>query len=150
MRYLAEVTRPALERGRARSGARSLEGFELAGPVFTCTGRDEAELGRAAKGTREQIAFYASTPAYRPVLDQHGWGDLQPELTRLSKEGRWADMGDAIDSEILSAFAAVGDPVTVGKELRQRWSPLASRITLYAPYPHDPTLLALVADAARG
>jgi probable F420-dependent oxidoreductase len=149
-RYLAEVTRPALERGRARAGAGSLEDFELAGPVFACAGRDEAELTRAVKGTREQIAFYASTPAYRPVLDRHGWGDMQPELTRLSKEGRWADMGDVIDNEILAAFAVVGDPVTVGKGLRDRWSPLASRITLYAPYAHDPAVLALVADAARG
>jgi probable F420-dependent oxidoreductase len=147
--YLAEVTRPALERGRTRSGAGSLSGFELAGPVFTCAGRDEAELAAAVRGTKEQIAFYASTPAYRPVLDRHGWGDLQPELTRLSKDGRWADMGDAIDGEILATFAVVGDPATVGKGLRQRWSPLASRITLYAPYPHDPAVLALVADAAR-
>jgi hypothetical protein len=89
-------------------------------------------------------------PPTGPVLEQHGWGDLQPELTRLSKEGRWADMGDAIDDEMLSAFAVVGDPATVGKGLHDRWSPLASRITLYAPYAHDPIVLALVAEAARG
>ncbi len=109
-RYVREVTLPALERGRAKAGKGDLDGFTVAGPAFTCVGRDEAELAVAIKGTKDQIAFYASTPAYRPVLDLHGWGDLQPELTRLSKEGRWSDMGDAIDDELLHAFAVVGEP----------------------------------------
>ena len=73
-------------------------------------GATKRELATAIKGTKDQIAFYASTPAYRPVLDLHGWGDLQPELTRLSKEGRWSEMGDAIDDELLHAFAVVGEP----------------------------------------
>ncbi len=58
-------------------------------------------MAKAAKGTREQIAFYGSTPAYRPVLELHGWGDLQGDLNRLSKEGRWEEMGTLIDDEIL-------------------------------------------------
>jgi probable F420-dependent oxidoreductase len=148
-RYLTEVTVPALQRGRARSGNPSLDGFELAGLAFACAGRDEKELSVAVKGTKEQIAFYASTPAYRPVLELHGWADLQPELNKLSKEGRWTQMGDAIDDDILSAFAVIGDPVTVGRGLRDWWFPVASRITLNAPYPHDPAVLALVAEAAR-
>jgi probable F420-dependent oxidoreductase len=147
-RYLAESTLPALEAGRRKAGS-TLEGFEIAGPAFACAGRDEAELARAVQGTKAQIAFYASTPAYRPVLELHGWGELQPELTRLSKEERWQEMGDAIDDEVLHAFAVVGDPKSVGAGLKQRWSTVATRITLYTPYPHDPELLALVADAAR-
>ena len=118
-RYLREVTLPALRRGRAAAGHADLDGFAIAGPAFTCTGRDERELAAAIKGTKDQIAFYASTPAYRPVLDLHGWGDLQPELTRLSKEGRWSEMGDAVDDELLHAFAVVGEPAAVGRGLRR-------------------------------
>ncbi len=147
--YLADVTVPALTKGRAAAGHDGLEGFQIVGPVFTCTGRDEKELADAVRGTKAQIAFYASTPTYRPVLDHHGWGDLQPELTRLSKEGRWHEMGDVIDDEILAAFAIVGDPVAVGRGLQERWGEVAARITLYTPYDCDPETLNMVAAAAR-
>ena len=56
---------------------------------------------------RQQIAFYGSTPAYRPVLELHGWGDLQPELNTLSKRGEWVKMGELIDDDMLNAFAVV-------------------------------------------
>jgi probable F420-dependent oxidoreductase len=147
-RYLREVTLPALERGRAKAG-KPLAGFTLAGPAFTCTGRDEEELAAAIAGTKARIAFYASTPNYRPVLELHGWGDLQPELTRLSKRGRWAEMGAAIDDEMLHAFAAVGEPREAGRRLRERWGGTASRITLYAPYESAPQTWPLVVDAIR-
>lgn len=147
--YLNEVTLPALLRGRAKAGHQSLDGFHIAGPAFTCTGRDEKELEAAVRGTKAQIAFYASTPAYRGVLEHHGWAPLQPELTRLSKEGRWAEMGEAIDDEVLAAFAVVGDPVSVGRGLRERWGGTASRITLYTPGGCSTEALKAVADAAR-
>lgn len=148
-RYMHEVTLPALVRGRAKAGKPSLDGFVIAGPAFTCTGRDEGELAMAIKGTKDQIAFYASTPAYRPVLELHGWGDLQPELTKLSKAGRWSEMGDAIDDELLHTFAVVGEPEAVGKALRHRWSPVADRITLYATYGSDPAIWPLVVSAIK-
>jgi len=131
--YLREVTLPALARGRAAAGRDSLDGFTIAGPAFTCVGRTEEELAVAIRGTKEQIAFYASTPAYRGVLEHHGWGDLQPELTRLSKEGKWQEMGDVIDDDIVRTFAAVGDVPTVARELRERWD-TATRLSFYMPY----------------
>jgi probable F420-dependent oxidoreductase len=148
-RYLREVTLPALRRGRSAAGHADLTGFAIAGLAFTCTGRDERELAVAIKGTKDQIAFYASTPAYRPMLDLHGWGDLQPELTRLSKVGRWSEMGDAIDDELLHAFAVVGEPTDVGRGLRERWGDLVTRITPYATYPADAALWPAVIDALR-
>lgn len=148
-RYLTEVTLPALERGWARAGRNGSDSFDLAGPVFACVGRDDKELATAVKGTKDQIAFYASTPAYRPVLDLHGWGDLQPELTRLSKEGRWSVMGDAIDDEILHEIAVVGGPGEVGEGLARRWGSVASRITLYATYQVDPSVWPDVMSAIR-
>src|SRR5439155_17299805 len=103
--------------GAARAGR---EGdCALCGPVFACVGRDEAELAAAVRASRQQLAFYASTPAYRPVLDLHGWGDLQPELTDLSKQGRWDEMGPLIDDEILDTFAVIGAPSDVVTGLRR-------------------------------
>jgi probable F420-dependent oxidoreductase len=136
--YLRDVTFPALASGRAKSG-RSLDGFAIAGQAFTCVGRTEEELSRAIRGTKEQIAFYASTPGYRGVLEHHGWGDLQPELTRMSKEGKWKEMGDLIVDDVLHTFAAVGDVPTVAQQLRERWTAV-SRLSFYMPYTADPAL----------
>jgi probable F420-dependent oxidoreductase len=134
--YLREVTIPALQRGRLAGGAGSLEGFTIAGPAFTCVGRNDEELDAAIRGTKEQIAFYASTPAYRGVLEHHGWGDLQPELTRMSKEGKWKEMADVIDDDVVRTFAAVGDVPTVARQLRERWG-VATRLSFYIPYRAD-------------
>jgi probable F420-dependent oxidoreductase len=134
--YLREVTIPALERGRLAGGAGSLDGFTIAGPAFTCVGRNDEELDAAIRGTKEQIAFYASTPAYRGVLEHHGWGDLQPELTRMSKEGKWKEMADVIDDDVVRTFAAVGDVKTVARQLRERWD-VATRLSFYIPYRAD-------------
>ncbi|MCU1396425.1 MAG: putative oxidoreductase [Ilumatobacteraceae bacterium] len=136
-KYLREVTLPALSRGRAKAG-KSLDGFEIVGPSFVVTGNDEAELAAAAAGTRQQIAFYGSTPAYRSVLDLHGWGGLQEELNALSKQGKWAEMGDAITDEILHTFAVVGEPESIAPELHERYGDVIQRISIYAPYRSDP------------
>src|SRR5262245_4877599 len=119
-KYLREVTIPALERGRTKAG-KTMDGFEIVGPSFVVTGTNEDELASAAKGTRQQIAFYGSTPAYRPVLEAHGWGGLQDELNSLSKQGKWVEMGDLIDDEILTTFAVVGEPEQLAPELHKRY-----------------------------
>jgi probable F420-dependent oxidoreductase len=136
-KYLREVTIPALERGRAKAG-KTLEGYDIVGPSFVVTGTNDQELEAAAKGTRQQIAFYGSTPAYRPVLEIHGWGGLQDELNALSKQGKWEEMGTLIDDEILNTFAVVGTPEEIGPELHRRYGDVISRISFYAPYKSDP------------
>lgn len=136
-KYLREVTLPALERGRAKAG-KTLDGFEIIGPSFVVTGADEQQMIAAANGTRQQIAFYGSTPAYRGVLDIHGWGGLQDELNTLSKLGKWVEMGGLIDDEILNTFAVVGEPEQVGSELHRRYGDVIQRISFYAPYQSDP------------
>jgi probable F420-dependent oxidoreductase len=135
-RYLREVTLPALERGRAKVG-KTLEGFEIAGPSFVVTGNDDAELREAATGVRQQIAFYGSTPAYRGVLDVHGWGAKQDELNALSKQGQWAAMGDVVDDEMLDAFAVVAEPEQVATAILGRYGDVVSRISFYVPYHSD-------------
>jgi probable F420-dependent oxidoreductase len=136
-RYLREVTLPALQRGRAKAG-KTMEGFEIVGPSFVVSGNNEAELAAAAAGTRQQIAFYGSTPAYRAVLDLHGWGGLQDELNTLSKQGKWVEMGNLVDDEILNTFAVVGEPEQIAPELLQRYGDVIQRISFYAPYKSDP------------
>ncbi|MSV93610.1 MAG: TIGR03617 family F420-dependent LLM class oxidoreductase, partial [Actinobacteria bacterium] len=136
-KYLREVTIPALERGRAKAG-KTMDGFEIVGPSFVVSGNDERELERASIGTRKQIAFYGSTPAYRPVLELHGWGDLQDRLNSLSKQGQWDEMGTLITDEVLNTFAVVGEPERIAPELTRRYGDVIQRISFYAPYKSDP------------
>jgi probable F420-dependent oxidoreductase len=137
-RYLREVTVPALMRGRAKAGKADLEGFEIVGPSFVVTGANDDELNKASQGTRQQIAFYGSTPAYKPVLDLHGWGGLQDELNAMSKQGKWVEMGNLVDDEILNTFAVVGEPERIAGELHRRYGDVIARISFYAPYRSDP------------
>ena len=147
-RYLREVTLPALEEGRAKSGA-TLVGYEIAGVPFVATGANDEELATACAGVRGQIAFYGSTPAYRAVLKLHGWGGLADELHRLSIEGRWAEMGPLVTDDVLAAFAVIGKPAEVGAELIRRYGDLMTRMTFYTPYEIEPRVLAQIAMDVR-
>lgn len=147
-RYLREVTIPALARGRAKVG-KTMEGFEIVGPSFVVTGSDQAEMDAAVAGTRQQIAFYGSTPAYRNVLDIHGWGGLQEQLNTLSKQGKWVEMGNLIDDEILNTFAVVGEPEQIASELHKRYGDVIQRISFYAPYKTDPVRWQKVLDDVK-
>ena len=80
--------------------------------------------------TARQIGFYGSTPAYRGVLEVHGWGPLQEELNRLSKQGRWTEMMGLVDDELFDAIAVSGTPAEVGRRLRERNAGFADRTTL--------------------
>ena len=136
-KYFREHTLPALERGMTKSG-RDRKEFEISGPAFVVTGVNEKEMERAAAATRQQISFYGSTPAYRGVLETHGWGELQEDLNVMSKRGQWTEMGKLIDDDILDAFAIVGAPEEVGPKLKERYGGLVDRISFYAPYESDP------------
>ena len=136
-KYLREVTLPALARGRAKAG-KTMDGFTIIGPSFVATGFDEGQLVAAKAGTRQQIAFYGSTPAYRGVLEIHGWDGLQEQLNALSKQGKWVEMGDLITDEMLNTFAVVGEPEVIAPELHARYGDVIDRISLYTPYTTDP------------
>jgi len=136
-RYLREVTLPALERGAAKAG-RSVADIEISGPAFVVTGATEEEMVKSTAGTKQQIAFYGSTPAYRPVLELHGWGGLQDDLNKMSKEGKWKEMGELITDEILHTFAVVAEPEKVAAGLEERYGDVVQRISFYAPYASDP------------
>lgn len=123
--YLREVTLPAIGRGLEKSG-RSRDEFEVIIPAMVVAGASEDAFERSAAAVRSQVAFYASTPAYRPVLELHGWGDLQAEAHRMTREGRWDDMASLITDEILDAFAIVSEDIQrVPALLAERYGGLA-------------------------
>jgi probable F420-dependent oxidoreductase len=121
------VTMPAVQRGLERSG-RDRQAFQVACPVFVVTGNDDAELTLGAASVRKQIAFYGSTPAYRKVLELHGWGDVAIELHRLSLQGEWDAMGALIDDEMLDAFAVVATYDKLATALQNRCDGVIDRV----------------------
>ncbi len=135
-RYMREVTLPALERGLAKAG-KTRDGYEISYPAMVVTGGTEEETQAAKFAVKSQIAFYGSTPAYRPVLELHGWGDLQSELNVLSKKGEWVQMAGLIDDEVVDAFAVEAPPSEIAKTLSARFGDIVTRITFYAPYRMD-------------
>jgi probable F420-dependent oxidoreductase len=135
--YLSERTRPALR--EARGG--DLGDFTVCLSAMVVLGADEAARSRAEQAVKGQIAFYASTPSYRAVLELHGWGELADQLNALSRRQAWAEMTALISDEVLETFAVTGD---VAAGLRDRFGGLVDRISLYTPYEVDPALTAQV------
>ena len=136
-RYLREVTVPALERGLAKVGKTRADAT-ISYPGMVVTGTTEAEWEASTKAVKAQLAFYGSTPAYKPVLDLHGWGDLQAELNTLSKRGAWAEMADLIDEDMLNAFAVVGELDELPAKILARFGDVVDRFSFYAPYDLEP------------
>ena len=147
-RFLGEATMPGVRAGLAASG-RSTAPFAVVPEVIVSAGEDPADH----EATRRLLAFYGSTPAYRPVLDIHGWGDLQPELNALSKQGRWAEMGGLITDEILHTIAACGTPRQIAEHIRARVGATggqADTVCLYQPGPIAAETLAAIVDELTG
>ena len=125
-KYIREVTLPAVEEGLKRSG-RSRENFEIIYSPFIISGKDEETFEAQKLATKNRIAFYGSTPAYKNVLGVHGWGDMQIELNKMSKQGLWKEMGEMITDEMLNTFGVMGEPDTITGEIKKRYGDFADR-----------------------
>ena len=134
--YIESVTLPAIERGLAKSG-RTRDDFELSYAPFVVTGRDDAEFARNMKATKERIAFYGSTPAYKGVLDAIGAGDLQGELNAMSKQGRWQEMGTLIDDDLVAHFGVIGEPGEIAPAMLSRYANFVDRTSASFPVTDD-------------
>ena len=146
--YLREVTLPNLTQGSAAAG-RDRSDVEVALPVFVVTGHDAEQRAAAKAMVKEQLAFYGSTPAYRAVLDQLGWGDLHEELHQRSTHDGWDRMPQLITDEVLDAFAVVADPPEVGAAIVARYGGVVDRVSLSTTFAFDDASLAQVrADLA--
>jgi probable F420-dependent oxidoreductase len=141
---VAEITLPAIERGIASAG-RARKDVKLSFQIMVASGANDQEVERTRNLTKGQIAFYGSTPAYRVVLEAHGWGDLQPELNALSKRGQWAEMTGLITDEMLEAVAICAPMDRVAARVRERCGQLADRVSLLAHWSRDPEPWAQVA-----
>ncbi len=146
-RHMRERTWPAIDAG-LRAAGRTRDDVEVTAEVIVGVGRDDEELA-AARNVRWLLAFYGSTPAYRPVLDVEGWGELQPELNERSKRGEWATMPSLITDEMVATLAVHGTPDAVAAEIVARYGD-CDRVCAYFPgYPAGDDLLADFVAAMR-
>ncbi|HEY5266180.1 MAG TPA: LLM class F420-dependent oxidoreductase [Acidimicrobiales bacterium] len=130
-RYLREVTLPALERGFAKSG-RDHSTFQISFSGMVVTGDSDLERQEASTAIRKQLAFYGSTPAYKGVLDLHGWHDLQPQLNELSRSGEWDAMTDLITDDVLDTFSVVAPVGEVARRVTDRFGDVIDRFSIYS------------------
>lgn len=136
-RSLLELTLPALERGAERSG-RSLDDLEIVCVTIIVTGRDEAQFTHSREAVRKQLAFYGTTPAYTPVFELHGYGEVAPELRRLARDDRWDEMAELIPDDLIETIAVVGEPAEVAAKLAERLAGISDSVALVNNRAPDP------------
>jgi probable F420-dependent oxidoreductase len=134
-RYIHEVSKPSVHRG-LQAGDRAEGDCSVSLMGFVVSGDTDDELSAAADAVRQQIGFYGSTPAYRPVLELHGWGDLAATLSDLARRGgeAWATMGSLISDEVLSEFAVIAPRAELAAAIRRRFEGVVDRFSFYVPY----------------
>jgi len=146
--FLDGVTKPALERGLASAG-RTRRDLSVSLQVLVASGRDADEIERARGAVRAQIAFYASTPAYRGVLESCGRAELHPRFHALSRRGDWRAMAGLVDDELLEAVAVCAAPGALAERIAGRCAGFADRVSLVAPWQRDAGVFAGVVRALR-
>lgn len=147
-RSLEQLTMPAIAEGLARVG-RSRSDIEITAVTIVVTGRSEEEFVRSREAVREQLAFYGTTPAYRPVFELSGRGDLHVELKRRGAAGEWSAMSELIDDEFLAEVAVVGEPHEIAPQLRRRLGGITDHVSLVNNRAPDPRHFAEVVAQLR-
>ena len=142
--FIEQTTMPALQRGLDRAG-RTRADIQIAFPIMVVAADTDDELARGVDGMRARLAFYGSTPAYKRVLDTHGWGDLQPELNTLSKRGAWPEMSALITDGMVDELCIVGKPAEIPEKLLARYGDIVDRASFDTGKPDN----ALIGDMAR-
>jgi probable F420-dependent oxidoreductase len=133
VKYINEVVRPQIASGAERAGRPAAE-IALVSSVFAITGPNDAAIEATRAMAREQIAFYASTPTYRVVLECHGWQDVGEQLSRLAAAKRWGEMGALINDQMLDVFTVTAPLGQIGAALRARYHGVLDRVFSYMPY----------------
>src|ERR671916_1289081 len=131
--YLRKTVKPAIAGGARRVG-RGPESVELATSVFVVSGESDEEIGEQREKLRAQLAFYASTPTYRTVLETHGWEEVGEKLGKLARDKKWSEIPGLVTEEMLGACAVEAAPDELGPALRERYAGLIDRIALYIPF----------------
>jgi len=126
-RYLREVILPAIQDGADKAG-RKREEIKVSVTAFVVTSPEESAF------VRSQIAFYASTPSYRPVMALHGWQEVAERLSALAARGEWGEMPKWVSDDMLQTLAVVAQPADLPAALLERYRSLADRLALYTPF----------------
>lgn len=126
-RYLREVILPSIEAGAEKEG-RKRQDVSVSVTAFAATTPEDANFARA------QVAFYASTPSYRAVMELHGWGEVAEQLSTHAAKGEWAEMPMLITDEMLNEFCLVTDDANLAAGLKSRYEGIADRLALYTPF----------------
>jgi probable F420-dependent oxidoreductase len=145
-KYLREYVQPSVNAGLEASGRRR-EAFTYYTATFVIVGDSDEDIAKQRRAVKEQIAFYASTPAYAPVLAAHGWQELGPRLHERVARGDWKGLSALVSDEMLDTFALSGSYETIGAKIKERYQGLLDRVALYQPYPvrpDDPRIAALI------
>lgn len=148
-KYIREVTLPAVDRGLAKSG-RSREDFEISYTPFLISGKDEQTFEAQKQAAKNRISFYGSTPAYKNVLGVQGWGDMQPELNAMSKQGKWAEMSELVTDEMLNVFGIMDEPGNVVPTMKARYGDFVDRTSGGFTFVDTETRTQMVADLRAG
>ncbi len=130
VRYLREVILPAIDEG-AKKEKRKRKDVSVSVTAFVATTPEEMNFARA------QIAFYASTPSYRPVMDLHGWAGAAEKLSAHAAKGQWAEMPMLITDEMLNEFCLMTEENRLADELKERYAGVADRLNIYTPFVPD-------------
>jgi probable F420-dependent oxidoreductase len=127
--YLDQVVLPNIERGAAKAG-RTLEEVDRVTTVFVMTGKDDSEVEQAMGPVRQQVAFYASTPSYRAVLEASGW-DIGERLHAMSRRGEWAEMAELVGDEVITEVGVAAPIDKLGAAIRDRYGDRVQRVGFY-------------------
>jgi probable F420-dependent oxidoreductase len=133
VKYLNEIILPNVRQGAAKAG-RDASACKLSSSAFVIIGDTAEERKSLDALARQQISFYASTPAYRPVLEAHGWGDTQAKLNEKARSGDWGGMASLITDEMLDVYATTGTWDDIAGKLKKKYDGILDRIAFYVPY----------------
>ena len=126
-RYMNEIILPAIEDG-LQKGGRTRKDITVSMTPFVATSPEEEAFARM------QVAFYASTPSYKAVMDLHGWGETAEKLSGFASKGEWAEMPMLITDEMLNEFCLITTQDKFADDLKKRYDGIADRLTLYTPF----------------
>ncbi len=131
-RYIDEVVLPALALGATRVG-RDASSIEVCMKPLIGTAKDEASLAGVAETVRARVAFYLSTPTYRPTFELLGWGDIARHASQLSRAQQWDDLPGLVSDEMLHTVATVATHHRIAKALVERYATRVDRIEFSIP-----------------
>ncbi|WP_436795885.1 TIGR03617 family F420-dependent LLM class oxidoreductase [Actinospongicola halichondriae] len=126
--FLRTMVDGRIAAGLADAGRRR-DDFEIVGGALVGIHTDD-DADAVRNGLRSMVAFYGSTPAYRPVLDDLGMGDLQPRLQKMTRDGEWHRLTDLVDDDLVDHLTVCGTREQVADTLVERYRGLVDRLSL--------------------